>query len=258
MMPQVERHEDLRESLEQAYLRLLAIMKQYSYVHGVRNLLGPQIRQARIVWRHFPASHPLRLSLRSALKDATTLKRLMSEFWKGKKYWLCSYDLCPTRWSHSMTKEHVAWKTCTKCKVALYCTRECQKADWQRSHRERCGNSVPQTPGPDITFEGHRQQHLSQRDVQFLMFLTEEVIRALRDELFEQEQLVQTIEVDYRPSLMLPAYHFVSTEPLPSSISDLDNNKVTGPQNGKVSVRVRIRAPGGVEIPLYICKVTRE
>jgi hypothetical protein len=27
---------------------------------------------------------------------------------------------------------------CTRCKIALYCNKECQKADWKRGHKKEC------------------------------------------------------------------------------------------------------------------------
>ena len=41
-------------------------------------------------------------------------------------------------------------KHCAKCKITLYCSRECQKADWQ-NHRTHCGKAL--------------MQHLSQKDL---------------------------------------------------------------------------------------------
>ena len=30
---------------------------------------------------------------------------------------------------------------CTRCKIALYCSKECQKADWKRGHRKGCSST---------------------------------------------------------------------------------------------------------------------
>lgn len=34
-------------------------------------------------------------------------------------------------------------KMCSKCKVAFYCSRKCQKEDWVKGHKEKCGKVKP-------------------------------------------------------------------------------------------------------------------
>jgi MYND finger len=44
-----------------------------------------------------------------------------------------------------------AEKRCSRCQIAIYCSKTCQKSDWKKNHKVCCGvymdNKEPQTPG---------------------------------------------------------------------------------------------------------------
>lgn len=40
---------------------------------------------------------------------------------------------------HCRVCQRWAQQVCAKCRNAWYCSKECQKEDWKRIHRERCG-----------------------------------------------------------------------------------------------------------------------
>jgi len=48
----------------------------------------------------------------------------------------CNNCRMPSRLLEKMTGKKLL--RCTRCKIALYCNKECQKADWKRGHKKEC------------------------------------------------------------------------------------------------------------------------
>lgn len=59
-------------------------------------------------------------------------------------------------WNHICNRQgcvKVATKSCGKCKVAKYCSRECQSIDWRQSHKHACESLIDWVPHTSQTCE---------------------------------------------------------------------------------------------------------
>eukprot|EP00026_Physarum_polycephalum_P011506 Phypoly_transcript_11736.p1 GENE.Phypoly_transcript_11736~~Phypoly_transcript_11736.p1 ORF type:complete len:370 (+),score=81.55 Phypoly_transcript_11736:119-1111(+) len=68
----------------------------------------------------------------SSLSDETIDRAIRNVRVQLPSYHRCFYSLCAT-------PENSTYKHCGRCKIARYCSVECQKADWPLGHKAACG-----------------------------------------------------------------------------------------------------------------------
>ena len=54
------------------------------------------------------------------------------------RYYMSNAQICFNNICNASGCLNVASKTCSRCKVARYCSRECQITDWRASHKHSC------------------------------------------------------------------------------------------------------------------------
>ena len=54
------------------------------------------------------------------------------------RYYVSNAQICFNNICNASGCLNVASKTCSRCKVARYCSRECQITDWRASHKHSC------------------------------------------------------------------------------------------------------------------------
>lgn len=73
-----------------------------------------------------------------------------TEIRSAPKVGLCFYNNCPLP-GRKMERKNMSY--CTRCRLANYCSSECQKADWPR-HKKNCNIHVRGQPMPEPVFSG--------------------------------------------------------------------------------------------------------
>ena len=62
------------------------------------------------------------------------------------RYYVSNAQICFNNICNASGCLNVASKTCSRCRVARYCSRECQITDWRASHKHSCADLVGWKP----------------------------------------------------------------------------------------------------------------
>ncbi|KAF7954530.1 hypothetical protein EAE96_005650 [Botrytis aclada] len=71
---------------------------------------------------------------------------------RNPKNMICSNYNCPLSKNYERSTQDKL-KNCTKCKCTWYCTKNCQKEDWKRRHKQWCKAPVDKSTQETITSE---------------------------------------------------------------------------------------------------------
>ncbi|KAK7041516.1 hypothetical protein VNI00_009386 [Paramarasmius palmivorus] len=106
-----------------------------SVLHRVRH--GLLKLQRKISSRSLELPHALKPVLANLENFAAAIKDGMQQFIELKESKCCSNSLCPAKTDTERSRP-IAFKRCTGCLRAVYCSEPCRKIDWKTGHRQMC------------------------------------------------------------------------------------------------------------------------
>ncbi|KAK7041521.1 hypothetical protein VNI00_009391 [Paramarasmius palmivorus] len=127
----------------------------------------------------------LNSSLDRLLEDAQSMERDWTAFRASGKDWVCCSSDCNTP---PEKRPIITLKQCSKCRVAMYCSVECQRHDWCINHRNQCSRYP--TPVSGCSY------HISVRDEAFMKFRAHRDMIQMHEDIQSQPQSM-VIHVDY-------------------------------------------------------------
>ncbi|KAK7051505.1 hypothetical protein VNI00_004479 [Paramarasmius palmivorus] len=155
--------DDLMGPVKQSLLSFVRTMKTYTVYRSVLDRILTEMDEIKKknLLEILPKDNELRVALEQLHSDALSLKSEMYLFTDGqyRLITLCASSECPLR--ERKYRKKIKYKRCSKCFSALYCSRTCQKMDWE-NHKEHCDSYLGPGQGyshlPSL-FDGVFAQH---------------------------------------------------------------------------------------------------
>ncbi|KAG7086778.1 hypothetical protein E1B28_002708 [Marasmius oreades] len=148
-----------------SYAKLTKLLRPFLVYRSVLNRTRRELRLVRDseLLGRLDERNSFRLALEDLDREAERLKGLQRQFESSTNLpSLCSVQKC---W---WVRPGAKLQRCSGCRVAVYCSRQCQRADWEK-HKELCDKYDRPTDGLSY--------RISQLDTLFLKFLIQREIR---------------------------------------------------------------------------------
>ncbi|KAF9257693.1 hypothetical protein L218DRAFT_878847 [Marasmius fiardii PR-910] len=143
-------------TITEAYTSLISTIKPFVYfrsvVHRIFRNLKKVTTSGTLEGDSMLSKNPITREVYELECLARGMNKRMHEIGQGLP--LCSNANCPTR----HTTQTQIWNQCYQCRVAIYCSRDCQKVDWKRGHRVECKQSP--TPKHGLSYSPSRMDEI--------------------------------------------------------------------------------------------------
>ncbi|KAK7030829.1 hypothetical protein VNI00_013937 [Paramarasmius palmivorus] len=195
------------ERLVEHYATLLRAIKPYLPFRRVLNhfLREKPDRAARNACCYVKGDHPIYEAFNELFGCAKGLKIFKGELYAYTNLKPCSnWERCPNTVQKLNPKEGLSFKRCSGCRVAAYCSSDCQRMHWKNGHRQQC-------KGLQHSSNGFCEP-LSRLDEAFIIALAEnEVI--LRPAEIAKGPLDAVVYIDYRKGPVKPEIFMIQMPP---------------------------------------------